>query len=479
MPRRFSELRLRGFLKGAGAVLTPRLFAAAVIMAGFGAMLAVNWPGHLEFDSIRQLLEGRRGIYSNWHPPIMSWMLGVFDAAIPGGALFVLFDALLAFGALLSLLWLVPRPSWWAVAAALVIAALPQLFLFQAIVWKDILFADACLAGFVCLGHGLQHWNSPPWRSAFFGASVLFITLAILSRQNGFLVLPCAALALGAGVVRITTRQRGFVHGAGFLLCCALLAFTANAALQLRAAKAFGPTEQIEDLQLYDIGGMLKRQPDLPLSVLEKEKPLLANALREKAPYLFTPVWQDRLTGDPAIHRWIPSSVSAVSRQWRVLIAAHPGTYLAVRMKDFGWLFLSQHLHECLTFVVGVISVPADLKAAKLPFRYDDRDAWLNDSYATPLMDTPAFSHPFFAAIGLVSLILLLRRRRPADFAMAGLLLAAFLYTLSYFLVSIACQYRYLYALDLSAIACAFYLLAELRPVEWWRSQHRTSRETC
>jgi hypothetical protein len=172
------------------------------------------------------------------------------------------------------------------------------------------------------------------------------------------------------------------------------------------------------------------------------------------------------LTGDPEISRWIPSSVSAVGRQWRALIVAHPGTYLAVRAKDFGWLFLSQHLHECLTFAVGVISLPADLKAARLQFRYDDRDAWLNDSYATPLMETPAFSHPFFAAIGLIGLTVLLRRRRPADFAMAGLLLAAILYTLSYFFVSIACQYRYLYALDLSAIASAFYLLAGLRPRE-------------
>jgi hypothetical protein len=400
----------------------------------------------------------------------------VFDAAVPGGALFVLFDGLLAFGALLSLLWLAPRPSWWAVAAALAIVALPQLFLFQAIVWKDMLFADACVAGFVCLAHAVQHWKLPRWRFVLLGASVMFTALAVLARQNGLIVLPCAALALTASVRRIAARRQGYIYGAGFLLCCVLLALAANAGLQLRAGKAFGPTEQLEDLQLYDIGGMLQRQPDLPLPILSKEKPPLAKGLREKAPHLFTPVWQDRLTGDPEISRWIPSSVSAVSRQWRALIVAHPATYLAVRAKDFGWLFLSQHLHECLTFAVGVISIPADLKAAKLPFRYDDRDAWLNDSYATPLMETPAFSHPFFAAIGLISLVVLLRRRRPADFAMAGLLLAAFLYTLSYFFVSIACQYRYLYALDLSAIASAFYLLADLRPSEWWRTRNAAPR---
>jgi hypothetical protein len=472
MPGRFGELRLRNFLTSAGAVLTPRMFAAGVILVGFATMLMVNWPGHLEFDSIRQLLEGRRGVYSNWHPPIMSWILGVFDAVVPGGALFVLFDALLAFGALLSLLWLVPRPSWWAVAAALVIVALPQLFLFQAIVWKDMLFADACVAGFVCLGHTVQQWSSPRLRFALLGASALFVSLAILSRQNGVIVLPCAALALTGGVARIATRRQSYIYGASFLLGCALLVLAVNAGLQLRAAKAYAPIEQLEDLQLYDIGGMLKRQPDLPLPILDKEEPPLGRALRAKAPRLFTPVWHDRLTSDPEISRWIPSSVSAVSRQWRALIVADPGTYLAVRAKDFGWLFLSQHLHECLTFVVGVISIPADLKAAKLPFRYDDRDDWLNESYATPLLETPAFSHPFFAAIGLMSLVVLLIRRRPADFVMAGLLIAAFLYTLSYFFVSVACQYRYLYALDLAGIASAFYLMADLRPIEWWRGRN-------
>src|SRR5258708_35692231 len=116
----------------------PQAVAAAIVIAGFAAMLIVNYPGHLEFDSVRQLLESRSRVYSNWHPPIMSWLLGIADAIEPGAAPFFIFDAVLAFGAILSLLWLSPRPSWTAVAAALAVM-LPQLFLFQAIVWKVML----------------------------------------------------------------------------------------------------------------------------------------------------------------------------------------------------------------------------------------------------------------------------------------------------------------------------------------------------
>src|SRR5271154_2498504 len=76
---------------------------AWLLVAGFVICAAVNLPGHLSYDSVMQLNEGRRGFYANWHPPMMSWILGVLDAAWPGTALFVIFDAALLFGSLAAL----------------------------------------------------------------------------------------------------------------------------------------------------------------------------------------------------------------------------------------------------------------------------------------------------------------------------------------------------------------------------------------
>lgn len=104
----------------------------------------------------------------------MSWILGVADAITPGAAFFVIFDAALAFGSIFSLFWLRPQLSWAAVAAALLAVALPQLLLFQGIVWKDILFADACVAGFVCLAHAAVHWKRPRWRFVLLSAMAPF-----------------------------------------------------------------------------------------------------------------------------------------------------------------------------------------------------------------------------------------------------------------------------------------------------------------
>ena len=55
-------------------------------------MLALNWPGQMSYDSVAQLAEARAGFYHSWHPPVMAWLMGLFDSLIAGTGLFVLFN---------------------------------------------------------------------------------------------------------------------------------------------------------------------------------------------------------------------------------------------------------------------------------------------------------------------------------------------------------------------------------------------------
>src|SRR6185312_4501530 len=119
----------------------PLYAAAGLIGAGFVFSMAASLPGHLSYDSVIQLLEGRTGVYSGWHPPVMSWLLGLSDAVTPGTALFVAANIILLFGSVLSILWLAPRASWAAVAVAALCLLLPQFVLYPGTVWKDVLFA--------------------------------------------------------------------------------------------------------------------------------------------------------------------------------------------------------------------------------------------------------------------------------------------------------------------------------------------------
>ena len=48
--------------------------------------------------------------------------------------------------------------------------------------------------------------------------------------------------------------------------------------------------------------------------------------------------------------------------------------------------------------------------------------------------------------------------REPADVVMAALMASALAFAASFFLISIACDFRYLYFLDLAAMAGALYV---------------------
>jgi hypothetical protein len=205
----------------------------------------------------------------------------------------------------------------------------------------------------------------------------------------------------------------------------------------------------------------VRAQPGLPLTVLDKDSPALAKAIRSDGVRRFTPEQNDTLAGSVPLTRALNDTPEAVLlRQWLELVRRHPATYLALRAELFRWVFAAPDAWQCHPFFVGQNGDPADMAALGMRPRYDRRDAML-ERYARAFVGTPVFAHPAFGLVALVALVLLLRRRRPADLAMAGLLVTALLFALSFFAISIACDYRYLYVLDLSAIAAALYLLAD------------------
>src|ERR1700758_3062038 len=130
--------------------MTPRRIASAILVLGFAVMLAMNAPGQLSYDSVAQLADGRAGFYNSWHPPVMAWLLGLFDRLVPGTLLVLIFPGLLLLSALLVLLCLKPR-GWPSAALAILIVLTPQWLLYQGEIWKDMLFADAAIAGFAAL----------------------------------------------------------------------------------------------------------------------------------------------------------------------------------------------------------------------------------------------------------------------------------------------------------------------------------------
>ena len=182
----------------------PIFVARGLLLLGFAISLALNWPGQMSYDSVVQLLDGRSGRYDSWHPPVMAWLLGLFDALLPGTGLFLLFTALLLLCAWLLLLRRA-RAGWGLVVVMALVFATPQLLLYQGTIWKDVLFANAGILAFAFLAGAAQDWPNALPRRLMLLFCALALCLAALARQNGFLLLPVAATGSPDAICERTT----------------------------------------------------------------------------------------------------------------------------------------------------------------------------------------------------------------------------------------------------------------------------------
>jgi hypothetical protein len=436
----------------------PKLAVAAILIAGWIGTLAISWPGHLSYDSIVQLHDGRAGFYHSWHPPVMAWLLGLGDAIVPGAGLFVAFDILLFFGALLSLLWIGPRVSRAAIVVALVLIVLPQVVLYQMIVWKDVLFANCAVAGFICLAQAEARWANPRARIVWLVLGFAALILATLTRQNGVIVLGAGALALGVIALRASGLKAMLSYG-GVALAVGAIAVTAvSFALATRSDGGEGPRAQLKLLRLYDLVGAVAAQPSLPLDRLADDDPELEARIRTDGVRLYTPERNDTLMGSPALQTALADAEPQwLSAQWNDLALHHLWLYLKVRAAAFDWVFFTPDIAACRPVFVGIEGPAGEMGDLGLVPRKDGRDLAVS-AYAKSFMGTPVFAHLSYAVMALLAFFLLLLRRSPGDTAIAFMLLAAATFTASFFAISIACDYRYLYFLDLSALSAVFYL---------------------
>jgi len=423
--------------------------------------VAVNWPGHLSYDSLIQVAEGRSRAYSFWHPAVMSWMLGIFDGVLPGTGLFVVFDAALVYGALVLALSLPKQVSWTGVGFATLCVLTPQFLLYPGIVWKDVLFSGASALGFLLIALAAERWSNLKLRITVIAVALLSLSLGALTRQNGTVVLPLAAFAIGWIAWKREERApalNGILYGAGSLSALLLICGSAWLALETRHVGQSGPAGQFRLLQTYDIAGALHANPKLELDPLDDDEPLLAGLMRETAARLYTPERNDTLASSRALQdALLNAGGGEIAAQWTAIVVAHPLLYLKVRWDAFRWVLLTPDLLACRPVFAGVANAEPMLRDLGMTARFDGRDRALT-SYAFAYAGTPVLSHATFLLLSIICLFVLLRRRSPVDIAMACLILSALAFTLSFFVISIACDYRYLYFLDVAALAAVTYL---------------------
>jgi len=446
-----------------------RAGAAFRIAMGAGLLLALaaNVPGQMSLDSVVALTEARTGVRQTWAPAIASGILKPFDHMLAGAGLYVTASAALLFFSLMSLSRLRPRATWVAVGLGVLAVLTPQLLIYQGIVWRDVLFANLTIAGFVMLAHAARRWRDGSQVLPLAGAA-LCLALAALARQNGLIL-----VVAGAGALAWTAREGGWrrslTWGLGGLLVTGALALALNRLAmpgevpgRLRADLA------IQILEHYDVIGAKAHHPRLRFKEIGKVDPAAQALLEARSNTVYNPSRVDSLDGDEAFRKtlWrVPPA--AWDAQWRRVVVHYPAAYLLQRYDVFRWTFLTPKLEMCLPVTVGVSGPDAMVKDLDVQAGIDPQDQGLAD-YAKRFYGTPVLSHLTWALAAGAVIVLLLRRRDPVDWVFIALLGGTLAFVASFAVISVACDYRYLYLLDLAAMVGLLY--TALDPPRWRRA---------
>jgi hypothetical protein len=454
-------------MAGVKQALDARQAVRGVAAAGLLVMLGANLPGHMSYDSVAQLYEGHYHVRDTWGPALYAWVLGFFDRFIPGTSLYVTVSGLIFFASLASLTDLRPRTRWIAVIVTALVCLTPQVLIYQGIVWKDVMFANCAVAGAICIAHAAKDWERRGTRWGLLVAALVLIAAGAQVRQNGIIAGAFSAIAVGWIAARGRWR-RGLVWGIG-----AFAALLITGALETRLSEpAKAPRDTatstgIHIVQTFDVVGAATLDPSYRLDILAAANPEAVKVIRARGKSDWSGRRVDFMDRDPAIQ----AALNAIpddrySAQWLDLVLKHPALYLRVRWEDFRWVFAPPVIDWCLPVYVGVDAPVEKMAPLGLQHRYVQSDIELAN-YASWFLGTPVLEHGAYAAIAFVLGGLFLWRRQPADIPMAGLQLAAAAFAASFFIISIACDYRYMYFTDLAALVGLVY--AAIDPPTPWR----------
>jgi len=442
----------------------PYIAWLLILAAAAALVLFLNAPGHMSVDSVISLAEGRTGTRITWGPPMYSAILGFFDRVQSGTILYLGASLTLLLAGWATLLALRPRLRWSGPLLLVLMIATPQLAIYQGIVWKDVLFANLTVAAFVALAVAGRIWQSIPARLFAFLLAATLLAFACLVRQNGFIAVVAAAVVLAWLGARFGGRRSAVGWGLAGLIVPLVLMVALDRFTPVKEAPGTANRDVgVRLLQHYDLAAALAENPLRPMPILDRANPAEMRVFRKAARNVYSPARIDSLSRSQDIGKviWLLDDED-VSRQWLDMIVDDPVGYGERRLAVFNWVFATPDIDLCLPVHVGIAGPSAEMSLLKLQSRFDGDDVRLFN-YVTWYLDTPVMSHVFYAIIALAVGLLLLIRREPGDIAIAGLLGAGLAFAGSFLVISLACDYRYLYLLDISAMTGLLYFMIDPR----------------
>ena len=421
------------------------LSICAMIAIGIFLTLLVFYPGVMTYDAKFVYEDIAKGTRGDWQSPVMTVLWELVDPLAPGSAsMFLLIAAFywLGFG---LLAFTIGRRSVWLAVVALLLALSPPAFAFVGIIWRDVLLAAAWLLS-ASLTFAVVDRNVK-LRATIMVVALGLVALGVLIRPNALIAAPIlACYVVWPGRFSWQRVAVAFVPAA--------IAFFAI--VQVVYYGALGATRQhpLQSIMVFDLGGIshFAKQNQYPVTWTATETKLLVNGCYR--PTEWDLYWRlgpcefvmHRLEGDKIF------GTPVITDAWLHAIARHPLAYLEHRAA-FMWNFLT---NDNLTMWTADIDHPSKTVFA-------DRLAF--NALVTIhnlLKPTPLFRAGSWLLVCIAICALAWRRRSTPSGAFAiGVCGSAAVYTLTFFAVGVASDFRYAYWAVLASIAGAVALAEE------------------
>lgn len=433
----------------------------ALCVAAYAAVLALNWPGHMSLDSVLTLREGRLGVHNTWNPVVAGWLMGIFDRVYRGPGLYVAFVSAIFFASVALLPVIAGRVSRGACLLLPIAVLLPQVSIYQGIAWKDVAFANFSVFGFVVIA--LSPNASPRSRAVLLALAALAFAFASTLRQNGAIVALVAAVAIS--ISRSGSLGRRALMSAGWLVCVGSIAMLMTwVANPVRTSQSADIGRGVGLLRRYDLSGAISNSPNLPLPAIEAYNSAYADEFRSIAIERYSPERIDTINTDKyskALWREIPDDT--VERDWLYLLSTRAGDYFWHRLSVFHWILTPPEPSRCLPVWVGVDGPAYALRDLGLVSRMNHRDRIIYE-FSKNYWRGPLMNHLFYGVLSIFVTIVLWSKRSAEDSVMISMAASGILFSASFFFIGIACDYRYLYLLDMSSILLTMYAFVRRFP---------------
>lgn len=412
------------------------VIVAVLGLAWVAVVFAAFTPGLMSPDSLSQYAQGLSGAYSNAHPPMMSWVLGLFGKTVGSPWPFLLLDLLMLAGGL-ALLARDARPeAWrWSLLLFVVYLLLPTTWSLGAVLWKD-----TALAGVLLLTVAALHYGRLKWALALMLCSMLL-------RHNSIIAVAPLALYATAQIPALAgSRARRAAAVVGVLGVMSVLPPAVE-----RISKA-EDTCMLCMPALLDLSAVYIASPELfPASVFSADVSV-DELKREYTPSTMIFILYG---GQPVRHikpDFVVSHRKEILSEWASVIPQRPWEYLKSRFAFFAYL-LGLEGDVFYAFHVGIDSNEWGLKVSLA-------DTWLHKSMRAVqeyFRNSLAFRGWFW--LGLSTLLIAgLLWRRPGSLALYTAL-SGFLFTFTLLLLAPSADFRYLFWTVVSCFATGALLL--------------------